>query len=186
MNNSTAGVTLMTGFVFDVLAEYQGVRKMCSPAFELAASLDSSRLDEWCSIDIYNGVCTWVEENVGTSSIRRAGTAIGARVHETMIKRGTHANDPVAMMKALRTLATQVIRDPHQRGWELTQQEPKQIQMRRTQTFNCILQEGMLLALLERTGVLMPSVRHARCTRQGDEFCDYEIRWLRDRPLRPT
>jgi hypothetical protein len=180
MNTSTAGVTLLTGFVFDVLAEYQGVRKMCGPAFELAAGLNISRHDDWCSIDIYNGVCAWVEDNVGSTSVRRAGVAIGERAFETMVARKVPTSDPLAMMKALQLLATQVIRDPYKRGWEVTQQQPRHIQMRRTQTFNCILQEGMLLALLERTRVLMPSVRHVRCTRQGDEFCDYEIRWLRD------
>ncbi len=182
MDQSTAGVTLLSGFVFDVLAEYQGVRKMCGPAFELAAGLDTSRNDEWCSIDIYNGVCAWIEQNVGASSVRRAGTAIGTRVFESIVARkGGIGSDPLLLMKGLQLLATQVIRDPLGRGWEVTAREPKVIEMRRTQTFNCILQEGMLLALLERTGVLMPSVRHVRCTRQGDEFCDYELRWLRDR-----
>ena len=186
MDNSTTGVTLLTGFVFDVLSEYQNVRKMCGPAFELAAGLDTSRLDDWCSMDIYNGVCDWIEDNVGSSSVRRAGAAIGARVYDNLLaRRMGGGSDPLTMMKNLQTLATQVIRDPHGRGWEVTPRGPRLLEMRRTQTFNCILQEGMLLALLERTGVLMPSVRHVRCTRQGDEFCDYEVRWLRDRRAQP-
>ena len=50
--------------------------------------------------------------------------------------------------------------------------------MRRTQTFNCILQEGLLLSFVERTGVLLPKVEHKRCTRKGAEFCEYEVTWL--------
>lgn len=42
----------------------------------------------------------------------------------------------------------------------------------RPRTFNCILQEGLLLSLVERTAVLMPSVSHSACTRRGDPFCE--------------
>lgn len=182
MNTSTQGVELLSGFVFDVLSEYQNVRKVCAPAFEIAAGLDANRSDQWCSIDIYNELCTWIEVNVGSSSIRRAGSAIGARVYDNMVaKKMGSSSDPLAMMNALKLLATQVIRDPSGRGWEVDQKDSKTIEMRRTQTFNCVLQEGLLLALVEKTGVLMPSVSHIRCTRRGDDFCDYQVRWLRER-----
>lgn len=49
--------------------------------------------------------------------------------------------------------------------------------MRRTQTFNCLLQEGLLLSLVERTGVLTAQVVHRSCTRKGAEFCEYEMAW---------
>ncbi len=182
MNTSTEGVTLVSAYIFEVLAEYQSVRKLCGPAFELAAALDPSRGDEWCSIDVYNGICAWIEANVGASSVRRAGAAVGGRLYDRMVSRGLcHTAEPLAVYKMLQMFASQVVRDPHGRGWEINQREPRLIEMRRTQTFNCIVQEGILLALVEKTGVLMPSVRQVRCTRQGDEFCDFEVRWLRDR-----
>jgi hypothetical protein len=182
VNTSTQGVTLISSFVFDVLSEYQNVRKLCGPAFELAAGLDPSRTDEWCSIDVYNGVCRWIEENVGSSSVRRAGAAVGARLFERMRTRGlaVHA-EPIDVLTMLAATATQVVRDPLHRGWEVEQRDPRLIEMRRTQTFNCILQEGLVLALVEKTGVLMPSVRQVRCTRQEDEYCEFEVRWLRDK-----
>ncbi len=181
MDESTEDVTIMTGFVFDVLAEYQNVRRLCGPAFELAAGLDPSRLDAWCPMQLYNDICSWIESSVGSSSIRRAGAAIGSRIHRRAVasqQAATH--DPLAMMEGLRTAAATMIRDPQGRGFEIRGRDPKRIELRRTQTFNCLLQEGLLLALVERTGVLMPSVRQIRCTRQNDDFCDYEIRWLRD------
>jgi hypothetical protein len=181
MNQSTDGVSLMTGFVFDVLAEYQNVRKLCGPAFELASGLDPARLDEWCPMQLYNDVCTWIEINVGASSIRRAGVSIGSRIHARAVAgRQIDTADPLAMVEAVAWAATTMVRDPEGRGFEIRAREPKRIEVRRTQTFNCLLQEGLLLALVERTGVLMPSVRQIRCTRQNDEYCDYEIRWLRD------
>ncbi len=181
MDESTEGVTLMTGFVFDVLAEYQNVQKLCAPAFELAAGLDPSHLDAWCPMQLYNDVCSWIEANVGSSSIRRAGAAIGGRIHARAVASHQAAtSDPLAMMEGLQQAAANMIRDPQGRGWEIRSHEPKRVEVRRTQTFNCLLQEGLLLALVERTGVLMPSVRQIRCTRQNDDYCDYEIRWLRD------
>ena len=171
----------MTGFVFDVLAGYQNVRRLCGPAFELAEGLDPSRLDAWCPMQLYNDVCSWIEVNVGASSIRRAGAAIGGRIHARAVaSRQPATNDPVAMMEAVHWAAANMIRDPLDAAWTSGHVEPKRIEIRRTQTFNCLLQEGLLLALVERTGVLMPSVRQIRCTRQNDEYCDHEIRWLRD------
>jgi hypothetical protein len=186
MNDSTAGVTIRTGLVFDVLAEYRSVRQLCAPVFELASRLDPSRVDEWCEMQLYNDVCAWIEGNVGASSIRRAGAAIGGRIHARTIanRPGTEpettGSEPLAVMEAVSRAAATMIRDPDGRGFEIRSRDPKRIEMRRTQTFNCLLQEGLLLALVERTGVLMPSVRQIRCTRQNDEFCDYEVRWLRD------
>jgi len=86
MDTSTAGVTLNTGFVFDVLREYEDSRKLLGPLFAYAKG---------------------------------------------------------------------------------------------SQTFNCMMQDGLLMRLLELTGVTLPSVNHARCTRRGDAFCEYELRWLR-------
>lgn len=45
--------------------------------------------------------------------------------------------------------------------------------MRRTQTFNCRLQKGLLTSLLERTGVERAEVRQVSCTRQGADYCDF-------------
>jgi hypothetical protein len=71
-----------------------------------------------------------------------------------------------------------MIRDPKGRGWEIVSHSPKTITMRRTQTFNCIMQEGLLLSLIERTKVESPDVEHFKCTRKGDAFCEYRLSWL--------
>lgn len=179
MDESSDGVTLMTGFVFDVLTEYQHMRRVCGPAFELAKGLDPSRQDEWCNMSIYNDVCTWIEKNVGASSIRQAGIAIGARISENIVKSNKMTNPtPIAMMEALKWAASVMIRDPKGRGWEILSHEDGSIRMRRTQTFNCKMQEGLLLSLLDRTGVDGTDVNHHKCTARGDEFCEYHLTWL--------
>jgi len=179
MDQTTDGVTLLTGFVFDVLAEYQHMKRVCGPAFEMAKGLDASKTDEWCSIDIYNGICQWIEDNVGVASIRQAGIAIGHRVSENIVKNGKMTSPtPLAMMEALRWAASVMIRDPKGRGWEILSAEDGNILVRRTQTFNCTMQDGLLLSLVERTGVEGADVRHDRCTKRGDEYCEYRLGWL--------
>jgi|SRR6185312_12506641 len=179
MDNTTDGVTLLTGFVFDVLEEYKGMKRVCGPAFEMAASLDPRRPDEFCPIALYNDVCGWIEKNVGAASIRKAGMAIGSRVFDAIVKANKMSEPtPLAMMQSLKWAASTMIRDPKQRGWEILEGEDGRIVMRRTQTFNCMMQEGLLLALVERTKVEAPDVAHDKCVSRGDEFCEYTLTWL--------
>ncbi|NUP12054.1 MAG: hypothetical protein HOW73_38910 [Polyangiaceae bacterium] len=179
MDNSTEGVTLLTGFVQDILAEYQHMKRVCGPAFDLAKGVDKMRPDEWCSIDIYNGICTWIEDNVGAMSIRQAGVAIGKRIAENIIVNGKMTEPtPIKMMEALKWAASVMIRDPKGRGWEIPSSNDHSLVMRRTQTFNCMMQDGLLVSLVERTGVEGADVEHYKCTKRGDEFCEYRVTWL--------
>jgi hypothetical protein len=179
VDESTEGVTLMSGFVFDVLAEYDRVRNLCKPAFEMAAGLDPAQPERFTDMQRYNDICDWIEKNVGSASVRSAGRAIGQRVYDTIVKTAKlQKPTPLAIMESLKWATSTMISDPRGRGWEITDQSANSLVMRRTQTFNCVLQEGLLLSLLERTGVLMPSVAHASCTRQGAPYCEYRLTWL--------
>ncbi|HVJ89094.1 MAG TPA: hypothetical protein VM580_04765 [Labilithrix sp.] len=176
MDPSTQGVTLMSEFVLDILAEYEHVRDVCAPAFEMARSVKPGG---WVRIDLYNDVCSWIEENVGSVSMRQTGIAIGARAYEAILKSGTiTAPTPLAMMEALRWAATVTVRDPRGRGWEIIESTDKSVTMRRTQTFNCTVQEGVLVSFIEKTGVEGIDVDHYTCTRRGDEFCQYRLTWV--------
>src|SRR5262249_44169782 len=118
-------------------------------------------------MSLYNWVCNWVEMNIGVQSIKRTGRAIGARAYDQMIKDeslGAHPT-PLEILQQLKRVASFMIQDPLGRGWEILSAAPGEIVMRRTQTFNCLLQEGLLHSLVQRTGVLMPRVDHRTCTR---------------------
>ncbi len=179
VDESSEGVTLLSGFLFDVLAEFDAMRGVCAPAFKMVEHLDPNDGDAWVPMQLYNDLCSWLEENIGVATVRRAGEAIGHRAFTAMVEAGKLENPtPSAMMEALSWAAATMIRDPKERGWKVVASEESRIRMRRTQSFNCMLQEGLLLSLVERCGVVMPSVTHRKCTRRGDDFCEYDLTWL--------
>ncbi len=180
MNESTRGVTLYAGFILDVLSEYDGMKRLCAPAFALAKGIDPADPAAQVPMKLYNDICDWIEENLGAASIRGAGRAIGRRVYTEMSKQGVITADsgPVAILEALVQAASMMIQDPEGRGWEILERAPRFCRMRRTQTFNCMLQEGLLTSLVQRGPVLRAGVDHERCTRLGDEFCEYRIAWI--------
>ncbi len=180
MDDSTTGVTLISGFIFDVLNEYRSLEhSVCQPLFAMADDYDPKTPMRPAPMALYNDVCTWVEGRLGPASLRRAGRAIGKRVSAEVVKSGVIGLTPTpsAMLNELKRVASLLIKDPRGRGWEILEDQDTRILMRRTQTFNCILQEGLLLSLVEKTGVRMPQVEHKACTRKGAAFCEYEVRW---------
>jgi hypothetical protein len=180
MDHSTEGVTLFAGFIFDVLGEYRGMERSCGELFEMARGLDPAEPTRLVPIKLYNDICQWIEDRFGAANIRQAGRAIGHRVYDQMVKNGgiNRSSSPLQVMEELKRAASFMIKDPKGRGWEIVAATSRSITMRRTQTFNCPLQEGLLPALVERADVLMPRVTHPRCERNGHEFCEYEVRWM--------
>ncbi len=179
MDESTAGVTLLSGFLFDVVGEYAS-----HPAFatlkEKTRAFDPARPEEWAPMELYNGLCTWLEKEVGTASIQRAGENIGKRAYARMIADERLGQDatPSQILHELARVASLMIRDPKGRGWKITREELYGVRMVRTQTFNCMLQEGLLRSLVLRcASVRSVTVEHVRCTRRRDPFCEYDVRW---------
>jgi predicted hydrocarbon binding protein len=179
MDRSTDGVTLYAGFVLDVLSEYAGMERSCAEVFAMAEGLEGKPPNSPVPMKLYNDVCDWIEKRFGAANIRQAGRAIGSRVYDQMVKFGgiDASSPPPRVMEALKQAASTMIQDPKKRGWEIVDTTSRSVVMRRTQTFNCPLQEGLLLALIERTDVVLPRVTHPRCERKGAEYCEYEVRW---------
>ncbi len=181
MDNSTKGVTLYCGFISDLLGCYEKSRSTFAKGlFEMAEGLDLSEPTRPVSMKLYNDMCQWIEDNLGSASLRRAGAAIGARAYDQMVATGviSAAPSPLEIMEALKTVASVMIQDPKGRGWEVLRHMDDRLWMRRTQTFNCILQEGLLRSLVEHSGAMAVSIRHSPCTRKEADFCEYEITWM--------
>ena len=99
----------------------------------------------------YNDICNWIENRIGPQSVRDAGAAIGSRVYDHLIAQGVVGlkPNPQQIMEGLKYAADVMIRDPKKRGWELHSVGAERLIMRRTQSFNCLLQEGLLGSLLK-------------------------------------
>ena len=180
MNGSTDDVTVYSGFIFDLLVNYESSRTTFSAAlFEMADGLDPANPTTKVPISLYNGMCSWIEANFGSSNLRLAGSEIGRRAYDQMQSDPEMLSepDPPAMMKQLVSVASEMIQDPQKRGWEILESNPGLIVMRRTQTFNCVLQEGLLQSLVQHSGVKLVAVRHINCERDGADFCDYGVSW---------
>lgn len=186
MDDSTDGVTLYAGFVLTVVDGFRDMQRHCGPLFELVRDLDPTLPRKPVPIAVYNEVCAWIEQNLGVASLRAAGAAIGRASYLRLRREGAIAPEaqPADALGALARAVRTTVQDPKKRGWELVEVIDGCVLMRRTQTFNCVMQEGVLLAFVEGTGVTMPRVDHLRCTRRGDEFCEYEVRWLARRSSR--
>ncbi len=181
MDDSTTGVTLFSGFVSDLLECYEGSRETFAKGlFEMAEGLDLSDPTRPLPIQLYNDMGRWIEGNLGAASLRKAGVAIGERAYDYLVQSGTLAPEstPLEILEGLKRAASEMIQDPRGRGWEIRDVIAGRITMRRTQTFNCLLQEGLLQSLVSRTGAQLVRCEHVSCTRQGAPFCDYDVTWM--------
>ncbi len=179
MDHSTRDVTLLSGFLFDVARAYRG-RSIFHEIDVLLRDFDPDRPDDWVPISAYNRLCEWVEQRVGSVSIQRAGEAIAARAYGHMLREGGLGERPAPgeVLREAERFARVLIHDPKGRGWQVLEERGFEAVVRRTQTFNCTLQEGVLRALLEQAGFASVLVEQARCVRRGDPYCDYRVSWL--------
>lgn len=180
MDNSTEGVTLIAAFVSDVINLYEGKSDQTTLK-KMAADLDLSDPMKHVPMETYNKMCNWIETQVGKANARLLGRKIGETAYGSMVsmKMVNDNTTPSEMMKALQQVAVTVIKDPKRRGWEILEDKPKEIVMRRTQTFNGTLQLGLLDTLIRKTKVLSPSVDMIKEVALGHEFDEYRITWLK-------
>ena len=181
MNESEQGVTIVAGFVNDVLNFYEPYKQQfAKPIFDMTEHIDFTDPGNLVPMKLYNDICTWVEKNIGAASIAQLGKAIGERAYDHIEQSGGLGENvsPLEILTELKRAASALIQDPLDRGWEIVEHGDSHIVMRRTQTFNCILQESLLKSFVARTGVKGVQVTHERCTRKNDEYCDYRIQWL--------
>lgn len=179
MNNSTDGVTLDAGFVTDLLALYEG-NTIARELVAMAAAVDRRDPSARVPMALYNDMCAWIERKLGPANLRRAGETMGARVYDKVLADGRLSADPtpVELLRELARTARLLIHDPLGRGWELLEEGPDRAVMRRTQTFHPVLQEGLLKALVARSGRTFPKVRYLRSVQTGAEYDDYEVTWM--------
>lgn len=179
MNNSTDGVTLDAGFVTDLLALYEG-NPIARDLVAMAEAVDRADPRARVPMQLYNDMCAWIERKLGPANLRKAGETMGARVYDRVVADGrlSAAPTPLELLRELARTARVLIRDPLNRGWEILEEAPNRAVLRRTQTFHPVLQEGLLKALVARSGRSLPRVRYLRSVKDGAEYDDYEVSWM--------
>jgi len=180
MNNSTEGVTLAAAFVKDIIELYEGKESVQRDLKDMAIHLDLSDPMHFVPIETYNKMCNWIEEQIGTVNTKRLGRKIGNTAYQGMLANGFISSDadPSEMMQGLAKVASAMIKDPQGRGWEILEDKPKYIVMRRTQTFNSTLQFGLLDELIRKTKAISPKVEYVKSVEQGDDFDEYKVSWF--------
>lgn len=174
-------VTLPAGLVLDLVDECRHLGAVAKPLLRMTNSLSAEHPLDRCSIDLFNDVSDWIERELGMTSVRLAGRQIGHRYFAAMHTLGLPEKPgTLELMRKLESASRTVIDDPEQLGWDLIRHDQTSAVMRNTLDTNCVLSEGLLLALMERTEVTGCQVKQVTCTRHGDEHCDYEISWSRD------
>ncbi|MCC5943371.1 MAG: hypothetical protein JJT94_00435 [Bernardetiaceae bacterium] len=181
MNHSVENVTLYAVFIQDVLRNYEDKQEEYAELFAMTAGYPIDEPFAKVPMKLYNDMCTWIEVNLGRFNLIRIGRNIGETVHQNLVAQDLiqQATEPLGVMQCLVIAASQMIQDPEGRGWEIVSHDSKSIVMRRTQTFNSILQLGLLDGLIRKTGVSGVKVDYIKKETEGAEFDEYLITWLK-------
>lgn len=182
MDHSTEGVTLLTQYVVDVLEVVEQLGYSTEALYVLVANHDLKNPYAHLPMSLYNTLCDKVEELYGEKVIREVGLRIGQTAFQILQENGVIAQDPSVceVMEGIEIAAETTISDPQNRGWEILESSPKQMRMRRTQTFHSKLQLGLLRGLAAQSPEVLPDsvmVVFAKQVAQGDEFDEYLITW---------
>ncbi|TAG46028.1 MAG: hypothetical protein EAZ31_00905 [Cytophagia bacterium] len=180
MNNSTDGVTLYAAFIQDVLKNYQDIGDDYQELLNFTKGYDISQPFNKIPMKVYNDMCSWIEENLGKFNLIRVGRNIGETAYQSMLENKLFASDatPHEIMKGLVVVASQMIQDTSGRGWVIVDYGNNYLIMQRTQTFNSILQLGLLDGLIRKTGASGIKVEYVKEVANGDEYDEYKISWI--------
>ncbi len=175
-------VTLPSGLVLDLVDECRHLGVVARPLLKMTGHLDETRPQERCSIDLFNDAADWIERELGMTSVRLAGRQIGHRYFAAMRALGlVESPTTLTLMRELEGASRTIVYDPEGHGWDLVRHDARSAIMRNTQEINCVLSEGLLLSLMDRTPAIGTQVRQVSCVRHGDDTCDYEITWSGER-----
>lgn len=179
MDDSTDGVTLFSGFITGIVDQYRRDAALHATLRGMTQRADYGDPLKPAPMADYNALCAFLEKQLGKAELIKAGGVVGSHAYAQMMLDGKLGRNPgpVQVLSELKRVADVMIQDPKRRGWEILEVSPASVRLRRTQSFNCVLQEGLLRSLVERTGVAGLRVNHEPCTRQGAPYCEYAVTW---------
>ncbi|MDX2190819.1 MAG: hypothetical protein SFY32_13235 [Bacteroidota bacterium] len=180
MNNSTENVTLFALFINDILRLYKEADpESYNELYNMAKGYHLEDPFAKVPMKLYNDMCQFVQENLGAANLKKIGENIGESVYEALTgQKLVPANPtPKDILNGLIGAAANMVQDPQGRGWIMVSDSDHQIIMKRTQTFNSILQFGLLKGLVKKTGKTTVDVKLIKSVEAGDEFDEYLVTW---------
>jgi len=179
MDDSTENVTILAETFIGVFKIFNDSKLIHKRLYQITEGYDLTDPANKIPIAVFNEMCTWIEKNVGKSSLIKMGIQIGesafAIMHKgSMIDNGT----PLDLMKSLVLIAKKGIIDPKKRGWEIVEFGENEIIMRRTQTFNSSMQLGVLRGIVQKSDMEFVRVTFHKEISQGADYDEYLIKWL--------
>jgi len=176
--NDDDEVTVPVALVLDLVDECRHLGAVAGPLLRMTRHLGADQSSDRCSIDLLNDASDWIERELGMTSVRLAGRQVGHRFYDAMRKLGLpDAPTTLQLMRTLENASRKIVHDPEDHGWELLRHDQQSAVMRNTEDVNCVLSEGVLLSLMDRTAARGVHVRQVTCSRRGDPHCDFEITW---------
>lgn len=180
---SLAGTTIETRYMLELVNEYRALGRVAQPLETMARGLDRQDPGAPLPLPTYLKACSWIERTFGEQSIRACGRRIGHQLGDRLLERRlvSKDDDPHTWVRSMMRASQDIIQDPLKRGWECESSEPGRLAIRRTLPSNPFLNAGLLVGLVERSGVLMPRVNLLENPRDGAPTAVFELRWIADR-----
>ncbi len=180
MDSHTEGVTLPARTVKALLDLYaERLHTLARPLVELVQPYDLSAPDAPIPIQVYNDMCAWIAQTLGTASLQNAGIRLAEGAFQHMREHGyiSDSPTPLQVLQALVRLSGEAVHDPQGRGWEILEAGERHAVLRLTQTFHTTLQLGLLMGLIMRSTGLMPIVHYRSEVARGDLYDEFVVKW---------
>ena len=179
VNNSTEGVSLMAGFISNVLETVKVLGFPSEKYHEMAKDYELTNPYHFVPMQLYNDLCAAVEQDLGVEVIERVGHTIGERAYKTLLENNivTKQSSPLELIQGVIVAAETMIIDPKNRSFCILKSTPTSVVIQRTQTFNSRLQVGVFKGLVGKSDVENVSVTYLKQVSTGDKFDEYLICW---------
>ncbi|WP_027001207.1 hypothetical protein [Hugenholtzia roseola] len=184
MNHSTENVTLLAQFITDVLTAVEALNLQIDSEFVAEIKTKADLTDPYNQVPMqaYNDLCAWVEQHLGRDAIVSVGEQIGKTVYQILLENNliSELASVEEILGGLEIAASSTIQDPQERGWDILENGTNTALMRRTQTFNSLLQFGLLYGLVAQAPAIdvdSIDIFYEKSIAQGDDFDEYRIKW---------
>ena len=106
--NTMTNIKISALFTNAILSYYENKKSIAKPLFELLSVYQNQ---ENVPLDIYNEACDWIEDKLGTASLKLIGLEIGYMLFDTLLQNAKVAKDshPEDVIEAFEVLTDKLV-----------------------------------------------------------------------------